>query len=68
MARAAGRLQLRRTTLVEKMRKYQLAKNAMGDEENVGTVQSDQQKDSSETATKLVKEKQNSLSGKAASG
>jgi hypothetical protein len=68
VARAASRLQLRRTTLVEKMRKYQLAKNFMGDEENVGEVQSDQHKDSSGTDTKSLKEKQNSPSGKVASG
>jgi len=68
VARAASRLQLRRTTLVEKMRKYQLAKNFMGDEENVGEVQSDQHKDSSGTDTKSLAEKQNSPSGKVASG
>ena len=59
MARAAGRLQLRRTTLVEKMRKYKLSRRPKIEEEMGGEqLQSGQQEGSPENITESKEDKQ----------
>ena len=59
MARAAGRLQLRRTTLVEKMRKYKLSRRPKIEEEMGGEqLQSGQQEGSPENVTESIEDKQ----------
>tara|TARA_B100000678_G_scaffold141418_1_gene117872 strand:- start:689 stop:1204 length:516 start_codon:yes stop_codon:yes gene_type:complete len=59
VARAAGRLQLRRTTLVEKMRKYKLSRRPKIEEEMGGEqLQSGQQEGSPENITESKEDKQ----------
>ena len=59
VARAAGRLQLRRTTLVEKMRKYKLSRMPTIEEEmGAEQLQSGQQEGSPENVTESIEDKQ----------